>query len=292
MIHQKIKDLFQSSVEHICSGISDYSVHPDIDFQRNRKLSAQKLISFLVSQGSSSTKVEMLDFWGLDDSSLPTSSALNQQRQKLKPDAMEAVFRHFNSSVMALVPNTLSDDKYRFLAADGSTCTYFSTPCFSSADYYCSPGNSIRGVYSMHLNAFYDLTTHTYTDALIQPVHCKNEFSAFCGMVDRHEVIEGRKNIYIGDRGYCSYNNMAHVLEQISSFCSVPKISTPKVWLVILTSQKKKLLILMSKLPWSEAIPGKSRSIPAHTDGLWIGRLRLIMSLMAVLTPMGLHFGL
>ena len=83
MIHQKIKDLFQSSVEHICSGISDYSVHPDIDFQRNRKLSAQKLISFLVSQGSSSTKVEMLDFWGLDDSSLPTSSALTQQRQKL-----------------------------------------------------------------------------------------------------------------------------------------------------------------------------------------------------------------
>ena len=26
----------------------------------------------------------------------------------------------------------------------------------------------------MHLNAFYDLTTHTYTDALIHPVHCKN----------------------------------------------------------------------------------------------------------------------
>ncbi len=103
-----------------------------------------------------------------------------KQRQKLKPDAMEAVFRHFNSSVMALVPNTLRDDKYRFLAADGST--------------------------------------HTYTDALIQPVHCKNEFSAFCDMVDRHGVIEGRKNIYIGNRGYCSYNNMAHVLEQNQFF--------------------------------------------------------------------------
>lgn len=33
MIHQKIKDLFESSVEHICSDISDYSIHPDIDFQ-------------------------------------------------------------------------------------------------------------------------------------------------------------------------------------------------------------------------------------------------------------------
>ncbi len=99
MIHQKIKDLFESSVEHICSDISDYSIHPDIDFQRNRKLSPQKLISFLVSQGSSSTKVEMLDFWGLDVSSMLTSSALNQQRQKLKPAALEAVFKHFNETV-------------------------------------------------------------------------------------------------------------------------------------------------------------------------------------------------
>lgn len=32
--------------------------------------------------------------------------------------------------------------------------------------------------------------------------------------VDRHDVLDGIKNIYIGDRGYCSYNNMAHVVEQ------------------------------------------------------------------------------
>lgn len=214
MIHQDIKELFLLSVEHICSHISDYSVHPDIDFQRTRKLPPQKLLSFLVSQGSSSTRVEMLDFWGLDAFSIPTSSALNQQRQKLKPDALEAVFKLFNSSVTELLPDTLCIGKYRFLAADGSTCTYLSTPSFSPDEYYCSPGSSIRGVYSMHLNAFYDLTTHTYTDALIQPVHDKNEFGAFCDMVDRHEILEGRKNVYIGDRGYCSYNNMAHVIEQ------------------------------------------------------------------------------
>lgn len=214
MIHQVIKDLFTSSVEHICSNISDYSVHSDIDFQRSRLIPPQKLLSFLVSQGSSSTRVEMLDFWGLDASSMPTSSALNQQRQKLKPDALEALFKLFNSSVTELLPDTFCKGNYRFLAADGSTCTYFSTPSFSTDEYYCSPGNSIRGVYSMHLNAFYDLTTHTYTDALIQPVHNKNEFGAFCDMVDRHEILEGSKNVYIGDRGYCSYNNMAHVIEQ------------------------------------------------------------------------------
>ena len=213
MIHQQIKKLIFSSVEHVVSNISQYAVHPDSDFKRSKKIPAQKLISFLVSQGSSSTRVEMLDFWELD-SSMPTASALSQQRAKLKPEALEAVFRHFNSSSMELPPASFKDPHYRFLAADGSTCTFFSTPAFSSPDYYCCPGHSANGVYSMHLNAFYDLDTHTYTDALIQPVRCKNEFGAFCDIVDRHDVLDGRKNVYIGDRGYCSYNNMAHVVEQ------------------------------------------------------------------------------
>lgn len=126
MIHQQIIDLFFSSVEHVVSDISQYAVHPDSDFQRSRKIPAQKLISFLVSQGSSSTRVEMLDFWGLDPS-IPTASALNQQRAKLRSEALEAVFRHFNSSVMELPPASLKDPNYRFLAADGSTCTFFST---------------------------------------------------------------------------------------------------------------------------------------------------------------------
>lgn len=59
MIHQQIKELFFSSVEHIVSDISQYAVHPDSDFKRSKKIPAQKLISFLVSQGSSSTRVEM-----------------------------------------------------------------------------------------------------------------------------------------------------------------------------------------------------------------------------------------
>ena len=53
MIHQQIKELFFSSVEHVVSDISQYAVHPDSDFKRSKKISAQKLISFLVSQGSS-----------------------------------------------------------------------------------------------------------------------------------------------------------------------------------------------------------------------------------------------
>lgn len=40
------------------------------------------------------------------------------------------------------------------------------------------PGHSAKGFYSVHINAFYDLERHTYTDALLQSVHQKDEFRA------------------------------------------------------------------------------------------------------------------
>ena len=204
----KIKAAFTDSVNYVVSGISQYTVTPGRDFTRSRKMEADKLIFFLVSCGSSSTKIELLDFFGLQADS-PSASAFNQQRTKLLPEAMETVFRRFNSAVLdGAAP------RFRFLAADGSTFTFFSKPSFSSPEYFVSEGHSSKGFYSMHLNAFYDLQKHTYSDALIQPVHQKDEFRAFCDMVDRHDTRPGTRDVFIGDRGYCSYNNMAHVLEK------------------------------------------------------------------------------
>ena len=119
------------------------------------------------------------------------------------------MFDNFNEQADALSGTS----KYRFLAADGSTATYFSFPKFSPPEYFVEPCHSAKGYYSIHINAFYDLDAHIYTDALLQPVHEKDEFRAFCTIVDRHPVRENTCNVYIGDRGYCSYNNMAHVIE-------------------------------------------------------------------------------
>lgn len=209
MFHEKIKSLLQSTIRSVASNISQFTFHPKKDLTRNKKLPADNLILFLISQGSSSTKNELLDFFGMD-AAAPSSSALNQQRAKLKADALEAVFRKFNFSICSLTPSP----GYRFLAADGSTFTFFSRPAFASSEYFVSEGHSAKGFYSMHLNAFYDIEKHTYTDAILQPIHEKDEFRAFCNMVDRHEILPGTKNVYVGDRGYCSYNNMAHVIEQ------------------------------------------------------------------------------
>ncbi|WP_373267163.1 IS4 family transposase [Hungatella hathewayi] len=213
MSHESIKAAFSNAVNHVAGNISLYVINPITDFTRNRKIGAANLISFMVSCGASSTKLELLDFFGLVPNA-PSASAFNQQRVKLKPDALEAVFHQFNSSVLSMEETP----RYRFLAADGSTFTYFSKPSFSTPEYFVSEGHSANGFYSMHLNALYDLHKHTYTDALIQPVHQKDEFRAFCDMVDRHALLPGTSDVFIGDRGYCSYNNMAHVMEKKQYF--------------------------------------------------------------------------
>lgn len=208
-----IKAVFSDAVNHVASNISQYVIDPAKNLIRNRKMGPDKLLSFMVSCGSSSTKLELLDFFGLD-ANAPSASAFNQQRAKLKPDALEAVFHRFNTSVLSM--DKLSD--YRFLAADGSSFTFFSKSSFSPSEYFVSEGHSAKGFFSMHLNAFYDLQKHTYTDALIQPVHYKDEFRAFCDMVDRHDTLSDTKDVFIGDRGYCSYNNMAHVIQKGQHF--------------------------------------------------------------------------
>lgn len=209
MTCNSIKSSFLSAVSITSSVISEFTHHPDSDLTRSRKLPAEKLITFLVSQGSSSTRIELLDFFDLDPH-MPSASALNQQRDKLLPEALELVFQHLNHFLLLLE----EPSDYRFLAADGSSFTFFSKPRWASEEYFVSEGHSAKGFYSMHLNALYDLSLHTYTDALLQPVHNKDEFRAFCTLVDRQEILPGTKNVFVGDRGYCSYNNMAHVLEK------------------------------------------------------------------------------
>lgn len=212
MFHSKLKETLNDSIGKVCSNIHPYVYNAKTDYSRVKKLSANDVISFLISQGSSSTKCELLDFFQLS-SETPSISALNQRRSQLKPDAFEAVFHSFNSSVFEF-EELKQNLQYQYIATDGSTISFFSFPRFASDEYYISEGHSASGFYSIHINAFYDLNQRIYTDALLQPAHEKDEFEAFCRLVDNHQIISNTKTIFIGDRGYCSYNNMAHVVEK------------------------------------------------------------------------------
>ena len=66
----------------------------------------------------------------------------------------------------------------------------------------------------LHINAMFSLLDKRFTDILVQPARKRNEYSAFCSMVDSADIHEHYKVIFFGDRGYTSYNNFAHVIEK------------------------------------------------------------------------------
>ena len=87
MSYEKIKAAFNDSVNHVVSDIPQYVVAPGRDFTRSRKMGADKLISFLVSCGSSSTRIELLDFFGLQTDA-PSASAPNSGLKHWKPSSI------------------------------------------------------------------------------------------------------------------------------------------------------------------------------------------------------------
>lgn len=229
---KEVKNILNDVLFQVESDIQTYVQSPGKDFSRIRKISPSTLMSFLISQGASSSKAECIDFFQLSPDA-PSISAINQRRSQLKPEALKQVFRLFTDKIQEISSSfpdsstskrkkenvaSSSDPVYRFLAADGSTVSFNSCSRFADEDYHVTEGHSADGFYSIHINAMYDLERRIYTDAALQAVHNKNEFLAFCQLVDQDRVPENEKHVYIGDRGYCSYNNMAHVREKEQYF--------------------------------------------------------------------------
>ncbi len=223
MTYNKIRRLYHSAIKNVAENIKDFAVNPDKDFTRHRKMPADTLISFLIAQSADSTKLELFEFFNYDANTL-SESAFNQQRQKLKPEALESIFHSLNLEIAKYKKKK----KYSFFAVDGACLTFFSNQNFASEDYFAKHGRSAKGVYSMHLNALYDLENCTYQDAIIQPVRQKNEYLSFATMIDRFPSSADNKPIFIADRGYCSYNNFAHVIEKGAYFLIRSKDITSK----------------------------------------------------------------
>ena len=209
MSHTKILTYFTDAVNYVSDHIADYAYQPGSDFTRKNKLPPEKLIPFLVTQGSGSTKNELTKAFDFS-ADHPSASAFTQQRAKLKPEGIAALFYRFNAALDSLHP----DGKYRFIAADGTTFTYLSNEKFSSPEFFSKQGNSYDGCYSIHAIATLDLETNTYTDCVLQPIKQKNEYGALAAIVDRHPIPDNSSLVFLADRGFCSYNNMAHVIER------------------------------------------------------------------------------
>lgn len=200
---RSIKRALKTTIREVSINRNIYCINPKTDFTRNRKLSFEDMIKSILCMGGKSLNNELIEYFKCNVS-MPTTSAFVQQREKIKPEVFEKIFRSFTSKCN----KTKLYKGYQLVAVDGSD---IQTPHNTDdEDSLCH--NEFPGTYNLyHLNALYDLNSNVYLDAIVQKKNYSNEHKAFVDMVDRFDY--SNKTIFIADRGYESFNNMAHVQE-------------------------------------------------------------------------------
>lgn len=204
-----IKNALLKCIEELASSPEVFAKNPQKDFSRQRKLPLIKLIKAIFSMTSKSIRGELTNFFNFN-AQLPTASAFVQQRNKLRYEGFEMLFKLFNNSLNK--PDLYKG--YRLLAIDGTDLHTPTNP--NETDSFYTGANCQKPYNLLHLNALYDLRRKLYTDVLTQGRHFEDEHRAFATMVDRDE--SDIPTIYIADRGYESYNVMAHIQEKGRKF--------------------------------------------------------------------------
>ena len=200
---EQVKDLLISQIRTISANAKSFCANPNKDFSRKRKLTMEKVIAGVIGMGSGSLTNELIDLFN-DSVETPTSSAFCQQRCKIDLEAFETVFRLFSKKLYDSF-----DDKLPILAVDGSKIQIPTNP--DDVDSFLPSKNGKKPYNLLHLNALYSLKHQIYQDAIIQKIKSANEHLALIEMVDRSLL---HSAILMADRGYESYNNLAHVQEK------------------------------------------------------------------------------
>lgn len=198
-----IKRLLLSEIKKVADEPNNYCFNPDTNFTRNRKLSMEKMLQGIIGMESKSLNNELLDLFHAS-ADTPTSSAFIQQRNKIKPKAFETIFKNFSKKLMTSHKNSMP-----IFAIDGSDVQIPTDP--TDSDSYIKGTNGHNGYNLLHINALYDLNRHIYSNVIIQKARERNEHKAFQTLVDYSEIEEA---LVIADRGYESFNSMAHIQEK------------------------------------------------------------------------------
>ena len=197
------RNLFDS-IDQILLNKASYVKNPT-DHSRTRKLSFKAVINSILQMSGGSINNELLSFFNCSDTT-PTAAAFVQQRSKILPTAFEDIFKSFTNSSN---PNA-TYKSYRVLAIDGSDLHVPTNP--KDKDSYFPRINDQRPYNLLHLNALYDVCGKIYVDTIIQKSRNSNENQALIDMVDRNAGT--MDTLIIADRGYESYNALAHIQEK------------------------------------------------------------------------------
>lgn len=196
------KRLLSTVIAEVTGTPERYCINPNRDFTRKRKISLQTIVSGIINMECKSLPNELIDMFNGSEN-MPSVSAFVQQRDKVKPEAFEAVFNKFTNKIAVDTVNM------PILAVDGSDVRLPTNPD-DKLTYL--PGSKAQDPYNcLHINALYDLDRHLYRAALIQNGAQRDECTALQKLVDNSDIPLA---LVIADRGYESYNNLAHIQEK------------------------------------------------------------------------------
>lgn len=169
-------------------------------FTRNRKLSMEQVISILLSMQGSSLNRELHDA-GID----VTASAFVQQRKKIPPIIFEYIFDQFND----MCHDSKTYKGYKIFAVDGTTVNMARNP---KSNTFVQTSSNPKGYNQFHVTPLFDILNKTYFHCVIQPQPRQDEVGALAGMMKFYEFPP--KTLIVADRGFESYNVIAHFLER------------------------------------------------------------------------------
>lgn len=156
---QKLRNLLLNLINKQKQDLTGLVSDPDVNFTRNRKIPYENMILSLLTMEGATLTNELLRQFGCSTTTA-TSSAFVQQRKKILPAALENLFQEFASQ-------TARSDNYRgykLLAIDGSDIQIATNPRDKASFFQTKEG--VKPYNLLHLNALYNLLSHTYEDAI------------------------------------------------------------------------------------------------------------------------------
>ena len=204
-----IKNKLFECINELCENKKNYCINPNSNFTRKSLLDFSTVMKTVLSFTDKSLNNEIVDIF-LPKGFIVTASALIQQRSKIKTSAFYDLFTMFSQRTQ---PTSLFKG-FRLIAVDGSDIQIPVNP--EDKDSYFEGTDGQAPYNLLHLNALYDICSHTYVDALVQKRHKWNEHSALLSMLKRTHF--DSNTIITADRGFESYNNLANIQELGLSF--------------------------------------------------------------------------
>ena len=178
---------------------AEYFNEPEKSFTRDRLITLDDLFYYLLTLDRKSGDKEIFDFFCDHEDYIPTASAINQQRHKLKPEGVRYLFDTLTKELFRVQHPTCKNRSIFGIDGTDSDTWYDET-----AENFVEGKKNKKGFNQNHIVTLGDVLSGIYLDFVIQPRTKTNETKAALEMVKRYK--SSRLAVTLADRGFASFN--------------------------------------------------------------------------------------